>query len=80
MLEAGKNDYSLYYFHPANNLAKKLGRQSLKAGLVLSGISRVRFASDGYPVPGFFGTLAVSKNSSAPKKVVISSVGRIRIE
>lgn len=38
-----------------------------------------KFAPSGNPVPGFFGTVEI-KNRSGSKKVVVSAVGRIRVE
>ncbi|MCX5749613.1 MAG: GspH/FimT family protein [Candidatus Saganbacteria bacterium] len=38
------------------------------------------FSSNGFPVPGYFGTATVQSADGRDKKVVVSSVGRIRIE
>lgn len=40
----------------------------------------IRFASSGFPVPGYFGSITLRNKHKKTKKIIVSSVGRIRIE
>jgi len=51
----------------------------LPQGIVFEGEKTFKFASTGYPPPGFSGSVCL-KSKRSQKKVVVSSLGRIRIE
>lgn len=53
---------------------------NLSAGLTLSGKTDLSFSASGFPPPGGSGTLIVSNRFGQQKKIVVSSVGRIRLE
>jgi prepilin-type N-terminal cleavage/methylation domain-containing protein len=62
----------------AQALAADLRRAEIEALTRLRTIERLpfKFASSGFPLPGYSGTLVLSPR----RKVIVSSVGRVRLE
>lgn len=52
----------------------------LPAGINFTNDIIFRFASSGYPLPGYIGTATIDNAGGKLKKIIVSSAGRIRIE
>jgi prepilin-type N-terminal cleavage/methylation domain-containing protein len=52
----------------------------LPKGLTLSGKTNLAFSDSGFPPPGGSGTLIITSRFGRQLKLVVSSVGRIRLE
>ena len=62
------------------NLNWDLSRFGLPPGVVARNIRQFKFSSSGFPLPGGTGTQVLETQSGCLKKIVLSSVGRVRVE
>jgi len=62
------------------NLNWDLSRFGLPSGVVARNIRQFKFSSSGFPLPGGTGTQVLETQNGCAKKVILSSVGRVRIE
>jgi prepilin-type N-terminal cleavage/methylation domain-containing protein len=52
----------------------------LPPGINFSKISRISFASSGFPPPGGSGSLVLQNKFGRTRKIIVSSAGRVRLE
>jgi type II secretory pathway pseudopilin PulG len=56
------------------------GENPLPQGISIAAAHVFSFASSGFPLPGGSGTLTLQNSAGERKNVVVSSVGRVRVE
>lgn len=64
----------------ASNNFEETDVDPLPNGVHFDNTISFRFSSSGFPQPGYFGTATIKDGFGKAKKVVVSSVGRIRTE
>jgi len=79
-LSCFSGEYKVEALDAKSGLFYQIKRNVLGKGLNFKSGLTFLFSSNGFPVPGYFGTAAIQDGSGKIKKVVVSSVGRIRIE
>ena len=57
-----------------------VSQKNLPGGISFSGHLNFTFAGSGFPVPGGTGTLVISNRLGKTKQIVVSSVGRVRVQ
>ena len=68
-----------------NTVSFKDGTKEIKSGTIPAGIKfsypkTLGFAASGFPSPGEAGTVIIGNMGQGQRKVVVSSLGRIRVE
>jgi prepilin-type N-terminal cleavage/methylation domain-containing protein len=79
-LNCAKNFYTISYFDNNTGYFVKDRIESLKSGIIVENPVDFRFSNSGFPIPGYFGTAQIKSLTGKTAKIVVSSVGRIRIE
>lgn len=79
-LNCAKNYYIISYLDNNTGGYIKERFETLSSGVFVEKPVNFRFSSSGFPCPGYIGTAQIISLTGKTAKVVVSSVGRIRIE
>jgi prepilin-type N-terminal cleavage/methylation domain-containing protein len=79
-MTCSSGEYIIEVFDARSGTFSEIKRAVLGNGLNFKNSFTFLFSSNGFPVPGYFGTATIQDSAGRSKKVVVSSVGRIRTE
>ena len=79
-LNCEKSSYTISYFDKNTGCFVKERSEPLNNSIFIEKPINFRFSNSGFPCPGYIGTAQIRSLSGKTAKVVVSSVGRIRIE
>ena len=79
-LNCSSQTYRIRKLNISTNAFDEINTETLPYGIVFDKNISFRFASTGFPQPGYTGTAILKDSRGHEKKIVVSSVGRIRIE
>lgn len=79
-LNCTKSSYTISYLDNNTGSYAKERFETLNSGVFVEKPVNFRFSNSGFPCPGYIGTAQIRSSTGKIAKVVVSSVGRIRIE
>ena len=79
-LNCVKDSYTISYFDNNTGCLIKERSEPLNNSISIEKPVNFRFSNSGFPCPGYIGTVQIRSLTGKTSKVVVSSVGRIRIE
>ena len=79
-LNCAKSSYTVSYFDNNTGCFVKERSEPLNSSIFVEKPVNFRFSNSGFPCPGYLGTAQIGSSTGKSAKVVVSSVGRIRIE
>jgi|GEM_PF-2680475 len=79
-LNCSKSSYTISYLDNNTGCFVKERSEPINSSVFVENPVNFRFSSSGFPCPGYIGTVQIKSFTGKKAKVVISSVGRIRIE
>jgi len=75
-----RNGYKILRDNFLEGKLEELKTVNLSRRLSFMTIQTLKFSAAGFPQPGGFGTITLKRSGGGSRKIIVSSVGRVRIE